>query len=256
MEGLKKATALLPLSPERKDDIFGWEMSLDVRDPFLAFSLVKMEGESILARRRAREVEGKRSDEELWTVWKYSVVEINFRRIGRVMKDCRLDREKLRLWNYWFGQKVEGMIFEGESKEDEWEEDKGEKLGRRHVELLGLSGGAGAEEGGRRRASWGKRPSLDDVWDLVEFRVSPSYPLLLHHADDVCNSWTQSSPSSSSKIPVSPSSVYSSRSIQTRTRSTSTTHTTAGIHTSRASFRPASTPNIGLRLELDFTRIL
>lgn len=182
VEGLEKATALLPLSPERKDDIFGWEQGIDVRDPFLAFSFVKIEGESILARRRAREVEGKRSDEALWKVWKYSVVEINFRRIGRVMKSCRLDREKLRLWNYWFGLKVEGMMIDEVTQEEEdGEEEKrtdGEeftKLGRRHVELLGLSAGA---EGGKRRASWGKRPSLDDVWDLVEFRVSLSLPLI------------------------------------------------------------------------------
>lgn len=181
VEGLKKATALLPLSPERKDDIFGWEQGIDVRDPFLAFSFVKMEGESILARRRAREVEGKRSDEELWKVWKYSVVEINFRRIGRVMKSCRLDREKLRLWNYWFGMKVEGMMVDEATQEEEdaEEEKRGDgeaftKLGRRHVELLGLSAGV---DGGKRRASWGKRPSLDDVLDLVEFRVSLPSPL-------------------------------------------------------------------------------
>ena len=90
------------------------------------------------------------------------------------MKSCRLDREKLRLWNYWFGMKVEGLM-------EEEEVDDGEaftKLGRRHMELLALSGGA---EEGKRRASWGKRPSLDDVWDLVEFRVSPPYCLAAFH---------------------------------------------------------------------------
>lgn len=94
----------------------------------------------MLARRKRRDTQGSRSEEELFGVWRDAVIEINHRRISRIMVQCRLDREKLELWAWW------------------------------------LHSSPAPAEGAEARS----QPDLDDVWPLVEIRVSvatcPRFP--------------------------------------------------------------------------------
>lgn len=135
IDACKVATSLLPLSPQRKNDIFSWSAALSFDDPFLSWSFIKREGDRVLARRNERDAEGSRSDEELLGVWRDAIVVINSRRVSRVMGGCRSDREKLNLWQHWLG-------------DDSIDEGDDEKRGKR-------------------------RPDVDDVWPLIEMRVRP-----------------------------------------------------------------------------------
>lgn len=172
--GLKGATALLPLSPARKDDIFGWEQEIDAHQPFLAWQFVKYEGEQALAHRRQRDLPGSRSDEELFGIWRDAVVEINYRNVARVLKSCRLDREKLGLWRWWLGLPVEPQ--EGEQ----------EQLYEREMQpsrSSSLKAPNARPNSGVDAKAWSEkdpRPMLEDVWDLLEGRVSPSFRPVRH----------------------------------------------------------------------------
>lgn len=178
--GLKRATALLPLSPSRKDDIFGWSQAIDAKQPFLAWSFVKHDGERYLAEERQRNPAGSRSEEELYGIWRDAVVEINYRKVARVLKDTRLDREKLGLWRWWLGLSVEPTR---EERADEGE------LYAREEEIsqeLALRAPNGRPNSGIDAKTWSEddpRPMLDDVWDLIEERVSCA---LLHRARASC----------------------------------------------------------------------
>lgn len=186
--GIKKAVSLLPISSQRKDDVYAFDAMGDVRDPFLSWALIKLEGESIMTRSRSnhssKKVIGEDSTGSTWEVWKQAVIEINLRRVVKVLQSCRLDREKFGIWSWWLGQEI-GIGGGGycplfldrllEEEEDKTAEERESDIGKRHTELLELSG--------KRRSEIGKRPSLDDVLDLIEFRVCSShsnlgYPLL------------------------------------------------------------------------------
>lgn len=164
--GLKAATALLPLSPARKDDIFGWEQEIDAQQPFLAWTFVKYEGDRALAHRRERDASGSRSDQELLGIWRDAVVEVNYRKVARVLKGCRLDREKLGLWRWWLGLPVEPPQ----------EEDKEQLFGYAPDTSRSSSIKAPNSQpsSGIDAKAWSDndpRPMLDDVWDLLEGRV-------------------------------------------------------------------------------------
>lgn len=160
---LKTATALLPLSPARKDEIFGWEMALEPRKPFLPWKYVKTEGERTLQRRR---VSGEtRSDDKLLGIWRDAVIEINYRRIARVVKECRLDREKLALWRWWLHVPKQQIVQE---EEDSFEKEDG----RPSVEDDARAPNARSRFDARQWGDKDPRPELDDVWDLLEARVS------------------------------------------------------------------------------------
>ncbi|ORY90814.1 hypothetical protein BCR35DRAFT_299402 [Leucosporidium creatinivorum] len=164
--GLKAATALLPLSPARKDDIFGWEQEIDAHQPFLAWTFVKYEGERALAQRRQRDLPGSRSDEELFGIWRDAVVEINYRKVARVLKGCRLDREKLGLWRWWLGLPVEPPQEGEEEQLYECEPDTSRSSS--------LKAPNGRPSSGVDAKAWSEkdpRPMLDDVWDLLEGRL-------------------------------------------------------------------------------------
>lgn len=169
VRGLKTATALLPLSDITKTDVFSWEVALDARDPFLAWSFVSSHGDRVLADRRESDAPGSRSDEALVGLWRESCVEVNYHRVVRVLRECRVDREKLALWRWWLGQKVaptrdvEASVFEF----------KGDPAPCGTMDMTHLAPNSTPEEGVDAR-SWvegEKRPALEDVWDLLEARV-------------------------------------------------------------------------------------
>ncbi|KAK4698910.1 hypothetical protein P7C70_g7359, partial [Phenoliferia sp. Uapishka_3] len=168
--GLKTATALLPISHQLKDDVFGWDGALDTHDPFLAWSFIKSQGSLLLSQPR----EKGRSDEALLGLWRSSVITINYHRVTRVFSHCRVDREKLALWRWWLGVSVE----ESEKEEsvalfmDGFKGDT-DRCGTTVVDVRELAPNSRPEEVVDVK-SWGpdaKRPEMEDVWDLLEARL-------------------------------------------------------------------------------------
>lgn len=163
---MKEACSCLPLSSRKKDEIFNWsrlDVELCSANPFLSFQWVKKEGAKIIEHiteeriniRLERKEKGldlnggsnlEKSEDLLLGVWRDSVMEINFRRVSRVLtKFCRNDREKLDLWKSWFS------INEGGAEEVE------------------------------------DRPNLEDVWTLVEGRVSKLFAALISFLTTLTN---------------------------------------------------------------------
>lgn len=238
--GLKGATALLPLSAARKDEIFGWEQEIDAHQPFLAWSSVKYEGERTLVQRRQRDPAGSRSDEELFGIWRDAVIEINFRKIARVLKACRLDREKLGLWRWWLGLPVEPEVGGGEEQGSRLYESPPDSS--RASSMRAPNGRPSSGVDANAWETMDPRPMLDDVWDLLEGRVSirAFSTLLLPLADTASFSSTLSFNFSSSKAPASTSSTLYSPSILSSMPTTAISRTTAVNHLNQASSRPSS----------------
>lgn len=144
--GIRDATSTLPLSSASKEDIFTWSAELAIDNPFLAWKFIQDNGERVLEKRRERNAKGSRSEEELFGIWRDAVVTINFRRISRVLRHFKLDRQRLRVFRWWLGQAELPEVEELELK---------------------------------------NQPALDDVWPLIEMRVSQpqqsscSFPLTL-----------------------------------------------------------------------------
>lgn len=190
--GVKGATALLPLSTSAKDDIFSWEGALDFADPFLSWSYIKTEGDQAL---REKKRAGDHSDAELWGVWRDAVVEINFRRVARVLRQARLDREKLGLWKWWLG--VEGDEDEDQLRGSARDGDEMKTRVAKYCEALGTVGptkdGNIIAEDGVPRVGGGpgvfsdhqerdtRRPAKEDVWDLLEGRLDPVLEIFEFH---------------------------------------------------------------------------
>lgn len=204
--GLKAATAVLPLSTRRKDAIYGWEMAPCPQDPFLAFERdVKKAGLKTWRRIRAAEEGENDADHDggdatdegraaLLGVWRDAVIEINYRRVTKVIKSCRLDREELALWRWWFGVRDDDSVARERGEQELFERERelqggssvgGGGGGRRASTLTFKSVEMGREKadevrapnaGGRFDAKGWKdgvdpRPAMEDVWDLVEARV-------------------------------------------------------------------------------------
>ena len=176
VRGLKTATALLPLSHSTKSDVFGWDVSLDAHDPFLPWSFVSSQGSLVLLSRRLSSPPGSRSDEDLLHIWRSSVIEINYHRIARVLRQCRVDREKLGLWRWWLGEQASPQP----GREPELFDDVGrdpDTCGTIAVDTRDLRLNERPNFGVDTR-SWDDdvvRPSAEDVWDLVEARVCLSF---------------------------------------------------------------------------------
>lgn len=164
VNGLKVAISLLPLSKERKDDIFGFEGSIDPKDPFLSWEFVKGEGDRVL--KEMQEKEEIRSDESLLGLWKDCVVEINYRKVARVLRLCRLDREKISIWRWWLGVQVVPDQEVGEEKgEIEELETSAEK------EVAGPNEQLLDELDPRNWNKTDRRPRSEDVFALIEGRL-------------------------------------------------------------------------------------
>lgn len=91
------------------------------------------------------------------------------RRASRAAKDCRLDREKLGLWRWWLGLEVQldaELDAERQYLRNDW-------LHRPEAAVATANAVVGVDP-----SQWGadeKRPDPDDVWDLIENRVSPRF---------------------------------------------------------------------------------
>ena len=107
------------------------------------------------------------------------MIEINYRKVARVLKDTRLDREKLGLWRWWLGLPVEPMADEGGDLCTQEEEIS------RESSLRAPNGQPSRAVDAKSWSSDDPRPTLDDVWDLVEGRVSSS-PLAARQRRSIC----------------------------------------------------------------------
>ena len=113
-------------------------------------------------------VPAKASDSR--TLTRDALVEVNFRRVLRVLRACKLDRQKLELWRLWLGADVASHTAEEPLLED--------------LRLLGLAAQSAttlhekafAEKRLRALRRWRASsilPDPNDVWDVVERRLDP-----------------------------------------------------------------------------------
>lgn len=192
--GLKTATALLPVSHDIKSDVWAWDVALDAHDPFLPWSFIEAQGELVLARRREQFPAGSRSDDELVGLWRESVVEINFHRVARVLRQCRVDREKLGLCRWWLGEPASPQINREREFFDEFSGDP-DACGTMAADVVRALGPNSVPAVGMDARGWdadGKRPAPEDVWDLLEARVSPLSARASSRAEPACCSSTTS----------------------------------------------------------------
>ncbi|GAA5977111.1 hypothetical protein JCM11641_001304 [Rhodosporidiobolus odoratus] len=154
---LRSACRCLPLSPERRAQIFA-ESSMttsaaaatikndsctvvDARNPFLSYRRLKLEALSF---------GGDEGGGVETPIWRDAVREINFRRVMNVLKaHARIDRKRVEIWKLWLG--AEGKEG-GRSKE-------------------GNGNGNGGGNGNGSGESVELRPEAEDVWDVIEARV-------------------------------------------------------------------------------------
>ncbi|KDN39939.1 hypothetical protein K437DRAFT_264405 [Tilletiaria anomala UBC 951] len=113
-----------------------------------------------------RSVQPQALDETSWT--RDALVEINFRRVVRVLKACKVDRQKVELWRLWLGADSYSHAVEEPLLED--------------LKILGLAGQTASSVNDkifldkRMRAlrKWQAMqilPDPTDVWDVLERRL-------------------------------------------------------------------------------------
>jgi len=97
-----------------------------------------------------------------------ALVELNFRRVLRVMKACKVDRQKIELWRLWLGaESVESI-----TKEEPW----GGRGG--WADELSPKDSASRKAAQASRTKWKGtfiQPDPLDVWDVLEGRVSAGF---------------------------------------------------------------------------------
>jgi len=160
-----------------------WMSEVDARNPFISWNLVKKRlddddlafaSASLRARerryaQRMLERRGSVASVEVssYDLTKDAVVEINYRRVMRVMRACKVDRHKVQLWKIWLGVEPASSITEVARDED----------------LANVGLGIGSTDNlvqekrdalRQARARWRKsfsHPDVLDVWDLLERRL-------------------------------------------------------------------------------------
>lgn len=97
---------------------------------------------------------------------KDALIELNFRRVLRVMRACKVDRQKLELWRLWLGaQTVESV-----TKEEPW----GGRGGWAE-DFSSINNQAGQKAINAAKSKWKAtfiQADAMDVWDVLERRVS------------------------------------------------------------------------------------
>ena len=193
---IRELKSLLPAILDRKQSIRPsnrqrleaelWMSEVDARNPFISWNLVKKRlddddlafaSTSLRARERryAQRILGRRESQSAgvdefianttrYVLTKDAVVEINYRRVVRVMKACKVDRHKLQLWKIWLGVEPISSITEVAREEDLTTAGVGDySIGREKQEALRQA-----------RSRWRKafsHPDVMDVWDLLERRL-------------------------------------------------------------------------------------
>lgn len=160
-----------------------WMSEVDARNPFISWNLVKKRlddddlafaSASLRARERryAQKLLERRgsvasAEAPSYDLTKDAVVEINYRRVMRVMRACKVDRHKVQLWKIWLGVEPATSITEVARDED--------------LANAGLAVGSTDNLGQEKRDAvrqarnrWRKsfsHPDVMDVWDLLERRL-------------------------------------------------------------------------------------
>ena len=181
-----------------------WLTEVDARNPFISWSLVKrrlddddlafagtslrarerryaqraLERKSRASQRRTSSVsatESKDADmagphEQSYNLTKDALVEINFRRVMRIMRACKVDRQKLQLWKIWLAVEPISSITEVAREEDLTYAG----LGIQPSTSSDSQSQEKREARQRARGRWRKSlstPDAMDVWDLLERRL-------------------------------------------------------------------------------------
>lgn len=175
-----------------------WLMEIDARNPFISWSFVKRRLEdddlafastSLRARERRyaqRQMEKRARNEKrrksstisiasgpIWEQFELTrdaLIEINFRRVSRVLKACKLDRQKIQLWKVWLNVDPLNTQIEPSRNEDLIElglaassAAASESLIRAKEELAKLAKT-------RWRSAFAQADPID-VWDVIERRL-------------------------------------------------------------------------------------
>ncbi|KAM0792926.1 hypothetical protein ACM66B_002685 [Microbotryomycetes sp. NB124-2] len=166
---LLSACAALPLSTADKDKTYRWEQEddIDAKSPFLQRSFVSKQAS--LARAASSD-----SDPETVQRWRRAVVEINFHRASYLLRECRLDREKIALWRWWLGlgpPSGETNEADGSQATEMAPQDskKSSKVRQASVQLPHSKPHPTVDV--KEWTSEDERPVADDVWDLLEGKL-------------------------------------------------------------------------------------
>lgn len=171
-----------------------WLMEIDARNPFISWSYVKRRLEdddlafatttlrarerrhaqkSLQRRSRPTSKEGDSSilgpgpSWEQYELTKDALVEINFRRVLRVLKACKIDRQKLQLWRVWLSLEQLGTNVETSRNEDLIELGLATSSAAASESLLHAKEDLAKLAKTRWRTAYTPADPLD-VWDVVE----------------------------------------------------------------------------------------
>lgn len=198
---LRTACAALPIADDDKVLLFADSSSpaaflpggaVDPRNPFVSFRQIKTDAAAAMSSALAP---GGQKASELEPMWREAVREINYRRaIGVMRARTRVDRQRVELFRLWFGE------YDAASKRANRASvgggDDGGEASASAAKVVKADGTEGAHETAQKEGAkaimaatrviarkersevWdpeageGTEADVDDVWDVVEHRVS------------------------------------------------------------------------------------
>lgn len=197
---LRTACAVLPIPDDDKMLLFADSTSptaflpggaVDPRNPFISFRQIKMDAAAAMGSASAP---GGQKASDLEPLWREAVREINFRRaIGVFRARTRVDRQRVELFRLWFGEydaaakKRRSLAAEngdplppvvqvdGTQGADESAQEEGAKAVMAATKVVARKE---RSEVWDPEAGEGTEADLEDVWDVVESRVSAIVPSL------------------------------------------------------------------------------
>lgn len=107
--------------------------------------------------------------EEAHSLTREALIEINFRRLSRVLRACRMDRQKLQLWRLWLG--VDTWDFHVEAGRDQDLLYTGMGAAFPVIDDQAVYGRDATQQARRKWKESCSPPNVVDVWDVLERRL-------------------------------------------------------------------------------------
>ncbi|KAK4048051.1 hypothetical protein OIO90_005952 [Microbotryomycetes sp. JL221] len=175
------ACAALPVSNAIKEDVYRWEQSefIDAKSPFLPLKQIQTYLEA------SQQTNQRFQDCKTMTILRQAIVEINFHRTCLMLRECRLDREKLALWRWWLGLGAPDSDMAEATDTQACEMGSDDKDGQRRPSNVKPSRSFRSRQASVQLPhtkpspsvdvkSWSKEdenPAMNDVWDLLEGKL-------------------------------------------------------------------------------------
>lgn len=173
-----------------------WMSEIDARNPFISWNLVKkrLDDDDLAWASTSIRARERRYAQKLWErketnagggqgieeehdahcpryeLTKDALVEINYRRVMRIMKACKVDRHKLQLWKIWLGVEPVSSITQVAREEDLANAGLGVNPAFIPIEKVKESKDALKQARSRWRKAFSQADAMD-VWDLLERRL-------------------------------------------------------------------------------------